>query len=67
MLATVPTLPKEHHQALVDYVCYRALRSRRSGAAETFSKSYKSEVDDMRKDTGPRQEQSPVYIEEWNP
>ena len=67
VLATVPTLPKEYHQALVDYICYRALRSRRVSAADNFLKSFNTGLADMRVDTQPRQEQSPVFIEGWNP
>jgi hypothetical protein len=67
ILATVPALPEEHHQGLVDYVAYRALRMRRSPAQAGFKQDFAGELAEMRADIQPRQEQSPVFIEDWNP
>lgn len=67
MLATVPSLPEEHHQSIVDYVAYRCLRARRSGAQATFKADFGNELAEMRSDVQPRQEQTAIFVEDWEP
>jgi len=66
-LASVPQIPEEHHQSIIDYVAYRCLRKRRVPAQAQFKADFGNELAEMRADAQPRQEQSPVFIEDWVP
>lgn len=67
LIASSPPLPDEHHQSIVDYVAYRCLRKRRVPAQAQFKADFGNELAEMRADVQPRQEQSPVFIEDWVP
>jgi hypothetical protein len=67
VLATIPALPEEHHQAIAEYIAYAATKVRRPAAAQIFKADFGSELAEMRSDLQPRQEQSPVFVEDWEP
>lgn len=64
LLATVPSIPREHHHLITDWVCYRAMKKAQSSAQKSFLDSFEKGVAEMKSDMQARQTHDPVCVED---
>lgn len=62
ILATVPSLPAEHHQTIADYISYRALKKSRNPEQDSFKKAFDDAIKEMKGDIQERQSHNPHLV-----